>query len=59
MFNADESHVEERRKHECETGDEDGADELEDGAEAGERHRQEAQDDHDAGPEQQSLQVEC
>ena len=54
----DEPHVEEGREHEGEAGDEHGADQLEDGAEAGQGLGQEQEDQHHAGPERNPLPVE-
>ena len=51
-------HVEEGREHEGEAGDEHGADQLEDGAEAGQGLGQEQEDQHHTAPEHNPLPVE-
>ena len=51
-------HVEEGREHEGEAGDEHRADQLEDGAEAGQGLGQEQEDQHHAAPEHNPLPVE-
>ena len=50
-------HVEEGREHEGEAGDEHGADQLEDGAEAGQGLGQEQEDQHHAATEHNPLPV--
>ena len=51
-------HVEEGREHEGEAGDEHRADQLEDGAEAGQGLGHEGEDQHHAAPEHNPLPVE-